>query len=602
MVRHGSKRGLRVWTFLLCAGLLPSSGWAQEPPTFELPEIIVPGRRPQPITSTPAAVTVLTRQDLERLGVLTVGEALQFVVEVHVRQQGGLGALSLASIRGTSPNQVLVLIDGVPVNSAMLGLFDLSTVSIAQVDRIEVLRGPFSAIYGGEALGGVINIITAGAGVSQMGARIGSFGTTGVAGQLTDATGQVIVSADRFSSGGARANSDVASTTVAGRAVWRSGASGRAMLMLNHFSSDLGVPGATAFPSPQARQREVRTIISGRWEQASGPAQWTLHGYWWRDDFRFTDTAFGVDSQIATQVTGGTLQRVVRHTPGHVQVMGVEWKRQALAHNGPVGARQATVGGIYIQDERQVSPRLLVAAGLRYDLHSLYGGQLNPRLGLVYIVSDGLTFRTGIGRTFRGPSFGELFFTPFNNPNLRPESAWAADASLVWRTGQGVEVRAGVFAMEATDLIRPNAMFIPQNIGRATISGGSLEVAGPLAGGMTGTVNVTALRALDRSTGAQLLRVPWVVGSAALHYRASGGGMLSALLTFVGSRPDIDPATFSRVLMPAYTVVSVRYASAPSASGQWQFGIDNILDAQYEPIAGFPAPGRSFFLGFTKRF
>src|SRR5688572_10692081 len=153
----------RLWALLfvaLLAGFVvpaPPDVYAQEtPPTFELPEVVVPGRRPQPVTSTPASVAVLTREDLEQLGVVTVGEALQFIAEVHVRQQGGLGALSLPSIRGSSPNQVLVLVDGIPVNSGIQGLFDLSTLSTAAVDRVEVLRGPFSAIYGGPALGGVI--------------------------------------------------------------------------------------------------------------------------------------------------------------------------------------------------------------------------------------------------------------------------------------------------------------------------------------------------------------------------------------------------------------------------------------------------------------
>jgi len=603
MVGFGPKSAVRFWVFFLVAVLLASPGLAQEPPVFELPEVVVPGRRPQSIASTPASISVLTRADLERLGVLTVGDALQFLVEVHMRQQGGLGALSLPSIRGTSPNQVLVLIDGVPVNSVMLGLLDLSTISAAQVERIEVLRGPFSALYGSGALGGVISITTAGRGGPEVAIRAGGFSTTAAAGRWsTDGGEGLSVTVDRFSSAGARPNSDVTSLTLGARVNLPSPDRGRTVVIVNHFRSDLGVPGSTAFPSPQARQTEARTIASGRWERSDGgTAMSMLQVYGWIDDFRYVDPAFAVDSRIATQVVGGYTQRVLRPSAGHFLVVGAEWQHQALQHNGPVGSRQATVGALYLQDERQLSPRTLLAAGLRYDLHSVYGGQLNPRLGIVHQLRDDLRLRAGIGRTFRGPSFGELYFTPFNNPTLRPESAWSADAGIAWTMPRGLEIKAGLFVTEATDLIRPDAMFIPQNIGRATISGGSVEVGGRWTPRLTGSVSLTGLQAVDRSTGAQLLRVPWVSASAALHYQVAEGRTLSGLLTYVGTRPDIDPATFTQVLLPSYTVLGLRY-TATSSTGQWQLGIDNLLDVPYAPIAGYPAPRRTAYLAFTQRF
>src|SRR2546430_12155292 len=154
-----------LWMGVVVAVVLVQDARAQvpeppppEPPTFELPEVIVPGRRPQPVSTTPASVSVLPREDLERLRMATIGEALQFVTEVGIRVQGGLGSLSLPSIRGSSPNQVLVLVDGIPVNSVTQGLFDLSTLSTAEVDRVEILRGPFSTIYGGQALDRVLHL------------------------------------------------------------------------------------------------------------------------------------------------------------------------------------------------------------------------------------------------------------------------------------------------------------------------------------------------------------------------------------------------------------------------------------------------------------
>jgi len=612
MQHYGPRGRVGRWGFLWVVVVIavPSiqDAWAQvpeppppQPPTFELPEVVVPGRRPQPVSTTPASVSVLTHEDLERLGVATIGEALQFVAEVGMRVQGGLGALSLPSIRGSGPNQVLVLVDGIPVNSVMQGLFDLSTLSTAEVDRVEILRGPFSAIYGGQALGGVINVITSTAPGVELGVRRGDLSTDGVSGRWSAVDGRVMIAGDRFSSAGFRPNSDVTSTTLIGKTMWEAAAGSEQTLTINHFQSALGVPGSTAFPSPQARQDEARTIVSTGWHRESTDGQWTALGYWWSDDLMFVDPGSSVDSRVATQVFGMNVQRTIALSSEGVQVYGVEAQSQALEDNGPVGTRQATVGGLYVLDERQLSQRTLLSAGLRYDLHSIYGGQLNPRLGIVHIIREGLQLRAGIGRTFRGPSFSELYFAPFNNPNLRPESAWSADLGVTWRTPGGLEVRSSLFALAATDMIRPDSSFVPQNIARATITGGSLELAGRLSSRLGGVINVTATRAVDESTGEQLLRVPLLRASATLHVQVAGG-TLSALATYVGNRPDIDPASFVRVDMPGYLVTNLRFALGAPERGQWQIGVDNVGDVQYEPIAGYPAPGRTVFVAFAERF
>ncbi len=613
MVLHAPRGNLGRWAFLLTvvvtagSAILPATAQTTPPapeeiPSFQLPEVIVPGRRPQTPGSTPASVSVVTKAELDRLGVLTVGEALQFLPEVQMRLQGGLGALSLPSIRGSSPNEVLVLLDGVPVNSSIQGLFDLSTLSTAAVQRVEVLRGPFSAIYGGPALGGVISVVTTDEPGFGLTARGGGFNTTGGAGRWSTSDGRATVVADRFASDGARPNSDVASTTVRGVAKWETSIGDKMMLRANLFRSTLGVPGSTAGPTPTARQDETRTIVSTNWGRHDDDGEWTAHAYWWSDDLRFVNPASGIDSQTANQVFGATVQRVLRLGPEHVLVFGAEAQSQALANNGPVGSRQATVGGVYVQDEQQLSPSTLLSTGLRYDLHSIYGGQVNPRLGWVFVVREDLTLRVGLGHTFRGPTFSELYFAPFNNPNLRPESAWSADVGLVWRTPSGAEVRTSFFGTAAVDLIRSNApSFIPQNIGRATMTGGSVELVWPSAPSLAGALNVTVTRAVDDSTGTQLLRVPWVTATASLYWPV-WGGTLSVLATYVGSRLDVDPAAFTTVLVPGYVVTGLRFVLGTQDAGQWQIGIDNLGGLQYEPIAGFPAPGGTAFLSFVRSF
>src|SRR3989454_8738120 len=230
MLHHGPRGCVGRWVFLL-TGMVTvmlvvfpvptvigktAEPVPVQPPTFELPEVIVPGKRPQPATSTPASVTVISRDEIQRSGARTVADAVRMVAEVSVRAYGGLGELAQPSIRGSSPAQVLVLLDGIPLNSVALGQTDLSTISVAGVECIEILRGPFAAIYGSGALGGVINIITTKAARSQVVGRTGGFGQRSASLAIAGSRGipwQLTASSD--GTGGARPQRDHVGATAA---------------------------------------------------------------------------------------------------------------------------------------------------------------------------------------------------------------------------------------------------------------------------------------------------------------------------------------------------------------------------------------------------
>src|SRR5437899_5275097 len=267
MLHHGPRGRVGRWVFLLTGmvtvmlvvlpvptviGQTPEPVPVQ-PPTFELPEVIVPGKRPQPATSTPASVTVISRDEIERSGARTVADAVRTVAEVSVRAYGGLGELAQPSIRGSSPAQVLVLLDGIPLNSVALGQTDLSTISVDGVELIEILRGPFAAIYGSGALGGVINIITAGTVPGRIAVRAGGFDLR----SATVSAGQVAVTAD--ATGGDRPNSDYAGTTIAGNIAL----SPVGRFLLHYYRADLGTPRDVALPTPSDRQAETRAVAQG---------------------------------------------------------------------------------------------------------------------------------------------------------------------------------------------------------------------------------------------------------------------------------------------------------------------------------------------------
>src|SRR5215469_528007 len=198
------------------------------PPTFELPEVEVAGRRPQLPATTPAAISVVTADEIAAMGALTVADALRVLPEVFLRSSGGPGSLTTMSIRGSSSTQTLVLLDGVPLNRPDQASVDLSTLPIQQVDHIEVMRGAFSAIYGSAAIGGVVNIVTKGRPESSASARIGSYGETSnvlsIGGQSGATT--YLMQGVQTGSTGFAPDTDYSNSTVMAKLRWPTGGDG----------------------------------------------------------------------------------------------------------------------------------------------------------------------------------------------------------------------------------------------------------------------------------------------------------------------------------------------------------------------------------------
>ena len=564
---------------------------AQTPPVFELPEVTIPGRRPEPTAATPASISVLTREDLDALGIQTLVEALQLLPEVFIRTYGGAGGLAEPSIRGFGPGQVLVLLDGVPLNNVALGQVDLSTISLNGVQRIEVLRGPFAALAGSGAVGGVINIVTGTAG-STATVRYGGAGERRLS--MTRDLGTAALGLDVGGADGYRLNSDHADVTL--RADLRVGRDLR--LSMHHHHSDAGTPGDSGAPTLSDRQSSGRTVIQAQW--TSGEAG-RGRAYYTAETLVFV-TPFGTSTYRAALV-GGELQRQWSVGPQRVLVGGVEIQGQHLDAEvfGLPIREDAVIGAAYLQYDAALSPAALVSLGLRLDTHSRYGTALNPRAGMTIGLDERTRIRAAIGRTFRGPTFLHLFFPGCSNPGLGPESAWAAEVGIERTTSRGL-IGATAFAAEAVNLISSGCP--PLNVDAASFHGVSVEGHTRLGASTLLRLSLTAQQAIDRATGTALPRVPALAANGTLTYRLSHTSSLAAIVQYVGPRRDVDfsviPATM--VDIPAYVDVGLRYQQRIGGGWTLTIGIDNTLDARYEVVKGFPAPGRRLFVSASGRF
>ncbi len=592
---------VRVWFVVpLCTALaftVPPGLHAQEPPpVFELPDVVSPGRRTQPAAASPASVSVLTAEDLRRLGVRTVGEAIAFVPETVARAYGGPGGLITPSIRGSSAEQVLVLLDGVPLNGALAGQVDLSTIPVDDVERIEVLRGPFSAIYGSGAMGGVISIVTRRRARPAIAAGGGSLGMATVS---VTGGGDARLSLRYDAAAGDRPNSDLRSGYLSLRV--GGGGAGRVWdFSLIGTSAVRGAPGSTLFPSLTARQEDSRLAAVVTLTRDGGAAADRLRLSLHLDGLAFREPAFAVNDRHDGTTWSGEWQRAVRRSATHVVVIGLDAHLMQLTSTS-VGDRSATTGALYIQSDRSLSPRLLVSTGLRGDAHSAYGVQLNPRVGLVYFIRPDVRLRLAAGRTFRGPAFADLYF-PFDgfvrgNPALRPEHAWSVDGGLEARLTAGLTIRATAFWSDVRDLIIyvPDASFVfsPQNIGMASIRGASLEIEGPLSSQWSVRASTTFMIPTDLGAGLDLPNRPRHTAALALTTVLPRGGSITGSAVLVGQR-FADAA--NTVTLPAYLTAGLT-ARVPVAGGITVAAtIQNLFDARYEPVQGYPSPGRTIFV------
>ena len=571
-------------------------------PTFEGDEVTVPGLRPQLIATTPAFVTVLSGEDLRRLGLVTLGDALRFLAEVSVRTAGaGPGGFQQPSIRGSSPQQVLVLIDGVPLNATAQFGVNLSTLSLAAVERVEVLRGPYSAIYG-SALGGVIAVRTRADPRPLVLVNGGSFGSAGAAIRLGSGWpgGQLSLAGQYLTTAGDRPNSDAARWSGTLRLTL--GLAPRFLSLTAQRSTGVtGLPGPTFFPTPGDRLTDARTLLSLNWGQDAGER--TVQGRLWYLEDTLAQQSPGFSSDDRGTAFGGGWQWLTRRQNGAVLTAGLELTRMRFASTSTFAAFQsaaATAAG-YLQYDALLGRKTLVGVGARYEIHSTYAGQFNPRLGFVHFLSDRLRLRGGLGRAFRAPTFFELAYPGCSNPTLRPEEAWAADLGVEAAPRPGLLLRLNGFYTSARDLIVGGCA--PQNVGSARIAGFSAEVVGRLAPGWMVQGNATWTDGADRGTGLPLLRVPTRQANLVLRHTRPDGAAASLLVNYVSARDDLDTSTFPavRVTLPGYVTLDLRYERRVG-SIVLLAGVDNVLDARFETLRGFPAAGRTVFVQIGSSF
>jgi vitamin B12 transporter len=587
---------------------------AQAEPAKPIGTIVVTANRAeQPLAEVLAAVTVLTREDIVRSQAPDLLSLLARQPGIDAVRTGGTGSVSTINTRGSNSNHTLILIDGLRVNTAVQGLFDLAHLPLAQIDRIEIVRGPRAALWGSDAIGGVVQIFTRDSAKPYVEAHAGSYGRADV-----DA-GIGMTSDDlHFSVGAGRevVTGFSASNADAGPYVYDPDKDGYRNTHANFRASnrigtqELSLSGRAADAETEYDQgisrihdREIGLRLAG--ELRSGWSHELLVGYN-HDDVRSTETYsdFGFGSSRTS------LDWLNRFDVGEHQLLqlGINWSRESgHAEDSSFGSnfdlgRSNT--GLFAAWSGQFDAHRLELS-VRHDDNSQFGGATTANAAWGWQVNASTRLRASWGQGFRAPNFNELYYPGFfgyygGNANLDPERSTSAEVGMDWQIGDGQTLGLSAYRTRVSDLIAFEQLpfSTATNIAHARLDG--IEADYHLVrGAWTLAANAGWQRAENADNGDALLRRAPRKLHASLDRHFDGGFSLGFDLDAVSARPDFDFNAFpaARIALGGYALLGLR-ADWPLGTG-WraEARVENLAGRDYVLAQGYNTPGRSGMLG-----
>ncbi len=612
-------------------------------------EIVVTATRLEtPALEIGNAIVVIPAEELRKQGLATVAEALAQLTHCFLTQNGGAGAAASVLLRGANSEHTLVLIDGVEVNDPVSPsrAYDLSHLLLADVERIEILPGAQSPLYGSDAMAGVIHIITKKRDLHRftLASEAGSFSTLhtnmSIGGKLKGISYRL--SGARFQTGGVSAASSFyagnkekdgyTNTSASGHLFWPLGSQKEIELNFRYLKArtDLDNYGGPYGDDPN-NQQDMDTFLGkvnyrslslgSRWEQRislsfvlnsrenSNPEDATHPAE--REEGRFKSCFFQFDWQNNWFLT-----------ENHTLTFGVEQEQEEAESDylwlsaygrdrSYFPAKKATSTGIYIQDHAKLSSSFFLTAGLRADHHSRAGLAVTYRLAQSYFLEATSTkFRASLGSGFKAPSLYQLyapatFWGPIGNASLKPEKNFSWDIGLEQILfHQRVIIQLNYFFMRFRNLIQFDYASGYQNVGRAETWGWQLEAYMKPFSFVRTNLNFGWVKARDLTHQTPLLRRPDFQAKAEFEIKFSPSWKLLFSVTRVGEREDIDYSNWIgvRVKMPGFTLARAALILWPENKFSFHLRLENLTNCRYELVKGYGTPGFSVYTGFAFSF
>jgi outer membrane receptor for ferrienterochelin and colicins len=608
-------------------------------------------RGPTLVTDVPASVNVLDTDAPEYQNAQNLGEILQNIQGVFIKDQGGLGNTKTISLRGSTAGQVVVLLDGQRINNPQTGEVDLSTLSLEGVEKIEVVRGSNSALYGADAIGGVVNIITRSdeqkkggwqGSVKTTGASFGTFSLESTvdakikrwdlsgSGKYLHSRGDFTFT-DNYGQKKTRKNADIESTDLHGRLATSLGEglfTRHLEFTLRHHESERGAPGTIEPYYYRARmwdkQNQANMLLNSKIFSCLHELRWQNYYYdsWSR---YFNDESLQkVDSRFTTRTGGSEIQVRSILEDWSTLTYGSGIRLDYMQDHQTSDERLRTSAYFFTVSENQLPVQILgmkklsLVPSLRYDWNSDYPNRFSPKIGLVFNWGERwlTSLKMNAGLSYRAPTFNDLYWPEDvwtkGNPNLSPENGmdWDMGIRLQYPVLNGFYLESTYFENYLSDMIiwqETDGLWMPENVQSARIRGieNSLKFS-PLKNNLTFQANYTFMDA--RNTNPE---------SPAEYEK----------ILFYRPKHTVNVSLTARILhiygTYSYQYVSRRYTDATNV---WKNSLDpyslshislgyemayktfrltvnthlkNLFDTEYRVIKNMPVPGREWRVSLT---
>lgn len=588
--------------------------------------------------------TVITGEELREKQINTLQDALQLVPGVLAARSGSYGGQTSLFVRGGQSDYVQVLVDGAPVNDPG-GFLDIANIGIDNVERIEVVRGPASVVYGANAVTGVVQIFTRdGRGPGRLALDLsgGSYGARDGRLALLGGGDRVSGSASlsHHGSDGIYAfNNESREDDYSGALRLAPDERSTVLLSLRHVNARSHIPTNGFGVAEDSNQfhdvtRTVASVDAGRYLTSRLEARLLLTGsdaHTRSADLPDTpdeECVFCYDARTGTYRAGADARVAYYATPDLGLTAGALYERQRQ-HTTGSEARERTLRASYAQAAGNVGERASFGAGVRLDDNSAFGTFGTWRLSAGYLLGAGTRVHASAGTAFKEPTVDQTSSTsPFarGNPELRPERSRSWELGISQRiAGGAVVLSATYFNQRFLNVIQydpmPPSEEAPNyvNVGAARANGAELEARATVARIWDLRASYTRLATrvtdagVDAGSGAtyvegeRLLRRPSDLATFSLGVRPSSRGVLHLDASYVGNRVDIDFASFRRVEAKSYASVDLsgELALLMAREGRDPLAltmrVENVFDSEYQQIYGFRSPGRALHLGVRMR-
>jgi iron complex outermembrane receptor protein len=592
---------------IACAVALASMPWpATGQDVYRQTVVVTAAATPVEIGSATRTLTVISREQIEALPVYSIADVLRLAAPIDVRSRGQRGVQTDFAVRGASFGQMLVLVDGVRLNDSQTGHHNGDIpVPLEMVERIEVMYGSGSSLFGADAFGGTINVITrrsvAASSVTVAGGSFGLVSADGVTGFSRGALSQTIGGSIERSGGFIPdrdfRTADIRSRTAVGE---------QSSLSVSYMSKEFGARnfyGAAATGDAMSREWTDQTLVAADhvfgaaagWK-FSGKASYRTHG----DRFLFDETAPASASIHRSHEAIGSVLASRRTGSGATVTMGAETGGDWIRSNNLGNHALGRISGF--EEWRQtIGARVQIDGSLRVDRYDEFGSSWSPSAGLGWWVRPNLRLRTSAGRAFRVPTFTERYYSDRNHlarPEIGPERSWSGEGGADLFLASGWLLQATVFGRADRDVIDwlcadrtcgtagATERWHTFNVRDVATKGVELGVRRTFTDGAFVLAQYTGF-AVDAPDVEQMSK--YLLDVAPRSFTAAGSVPLPAAFRVA---PRVEYRRRSRAAGSSdYVIVDARVARRFGSQLELAVDATNILDAEYEEVPGVRMPG-----------